>query len=471
MSEPAAIQSAQHRLARHYLDKLHQANAAISLGHGSRVHWLGLVEQDWGQIKHWQAWSASGTGQDAERARLCSAFSIATADVLRARQTPSENYAWVQQALEAARKLGDNDSERVLLYQLGIACLNLEDYEDAEKVAHQLMQRAVSSGDLPAQGRAWYVQGSANVLQGRYDIAETALQNALESTTAQNMVEEMGRIWRGLGRVAMYRGDYQQAFDYHQKYSDIVAQSGNAREMGAVGIALCGLLLNLHDFPAAEAAALSALEIARTNGFPRMLPPALMSVGEVETELGRLDDALAHYEEGIAAARAISPPSTILYGLLGLGRLQIMRGDAAAGMASFQEALALARRVNLLFRTCEVELMMMMGYLATNQLDVARSHLVDVIRSAMTLNTAHFMAAALGTAVMLWAQAGDFELAALWAGTLSNYPQNLHPALFDESVLDRIEQALGVDRYGQLIRQGRSLSLDSALTQVLVAIG
>ena len=50
-----SIVGVQQRLASHYLDTLRRANAAINRGRGNRAYWYKRVEQDWGNIRLYEA--------------------------------------------------------------------------------------------------------------------------------------------------------------------------------------------------------------------------------------------------------------------------------------------------------------------------------------------------------------------------------------------------------------------------------
>ncbi len=107
------------RLAQHYLDTSRQANVAIHRGRGNRDYWYDRIDQDWGQIRHWQAWSASAPDADSSQAHICLNFSIAGLNVLRVRQSPPERITWLRQALVAARRTHSGAAERTILYEHG----------------------------------------------------------------------------------------------------------------------------------------------------------------------------------------------------------------------------------------------------------------------------------------------------------------------------------------------------------------
>ena len=70
----ASVHAAQYRLARHYLDHLRATNTAFRRGNDSAAHALHAFDQEWPQIKQWQAWIAQHARQEADAVPLCSAY-------------------------------------------------------------------------------------------------------------------------------------------------------------------------------------------------------------------------------------------------------------------------------------------------------------------------------------------------------------------------------------------------------------
>ena len=80
MTQTVSIHATQYRLARHYLNKLRTADAAVRRGQASVSYGLTLFDQEWEQIRHWQAWAARSAAEDA--ARLTRDFPLAGLEVL-----------------------------------------------------------------------------------------------------------------------------------------------------------------------------------------------------------------------------------------------------------------------------------------------------------------------------------------------------------------------------------------------------
>ena len=466
MTLARAPQMTQYRLAQHYLRQLHQANAASRRGHGNRNHWLNLVQQDWEQIKHWQAWSALWKDADVERARLCATFPIDTTDILRLRQSPYEQLTWAQQALEAARRLGDEKTELTLFFQVAMLNLTIEELDRADEYARQFMERALAAEDELSIGLAWYVQGSAVFTRGSFDRAEDCFSRSLALLESCRAGDAIPQVWRGLGRIAQFRGNYQQARAHQLKFLETATAAGSEQGVLDAHVALSGISLALRDYEAAEQYAQRAVVMARAYGLSRWFPPALLSLAHAQKWQGKYESACANYEEAIAGARIVCPPSTVVNGLYGLGQAKFMQGDYAAALTHLEEALPIALKAQLPLRICEVAHDLVFVHIASNEPDAAQAQLQEALRNAILLGTPHFLTKTLAAAIMLWHYWGRHEQATVWAGLLTNYTQNLHPSLFSAAVYEQLKEALGAEHYQQALEQGKTLTLNDVISEI-----
>ncbi|MBI5668876.1 MAG: tetratricopeptide repeat protein [Chloroflexi bacterium] len=459
----AALHAAQVRLARHYLHTLQQAEQATRRGRANRAYWLSRVEQEWGQIKHWQAWCAAQP--DAGSAHLCVAFPLAMSTLLRSRQPQAEFIQWGEQALTAARRLGDGEAERALLYKISFVSLNIEALEAASHYAQQLVERAQAAGDALALGRALSVLGAADLLRGAYDRAERLLTNSLERLSPFGADEALTMVWLYVGRLAAVRGDYHQAQRCYEQFLTLAAAADRPGWVSTAYRSLSSLYLRLHDYPAAEAQAQLAVAICRSHGFARGLQAALVSLAQAETGLGKFETACHHYEE-VMAGQAFLPPSTLIECLHGLGRLQLQQGDVAQAFHLFHDAATRARTAKLVFHLCEVLPYLVTLHLKRQEWDAARARLLECISAARQLNTLPFLVKALSAAVLVWQADNRPEQAAVWAGLLTQYDLYLDPILFNSTVYQLLQVELGTDQYHCALEQGTRLTLDRAVTDV-----
>jgi tetratricopeptide (TPR) repeat protein len=459
------VQNAQYHLAQHYLKKLQQASATIGRGRGNRDHWLNLVRQDWEQIKQWQAWSAAWKESDLERAQLCATFALEISDAIRVRQSISEQFVWVQQALDAAHKLGAGEAERELLFQMCRIQLSMEALDTADQYAHQLIECSQIVKDRLGLARAWYILGATNVIRGAYDSAETYLKKSLEQLEHYYAHYELAVVWKNLGSVAFFRGEYVQAYKYHVQYLEMAIAANQEGMMSVAHLTLSSNLLFLRDYQAAEAHAQQAVVLSRHVGFTRFIPVALLGLAHAEKWLGKFEGACIHYEEALTE-RSVLAPSSVINGIYGLGQARFRQGNLVKAAIHFDEALRLAREGRILFRVCEVLPDMVILDLTQDKLDDARANLYELVKVAQQLNTPPFKVKAVSTAVILWQYQREYQQAATWAGLLTKYTQYLDPALFDTNIYQELERKLGSERYHEALHQGSTLTLDDVVSEV-----
>lgn len=465
MTTQSILQGAQYRLAQHYLGKLQRAESGTRWGQQNRLYWLNRIQQDWAQIKQWQAWSASWTESEPDRAQLCLAFPLATSSVLRIRQLPSETLVWLQQALKAARRLGEDEAERTLLHLTSVMYANLESFETAEQYANKLLELAQAAHDRRSVGCAWLTIGRVQEFRGELDSAERLFFKSIELLEPYPLEEYLASAWQGLARIALRRGDYELSYDYHVKLLEHSQALGYEGKVAIAHLSLSGILIYVRNYPEAEFHAQRGVDLARQIDFRRLIPAALVSLAHAQKWLGKLEAACLTYEEALRE-RPILAPSTVINALYGLGQALYRLGDLERALPRFLEASEIAREKQILFRLCEVLPDLVVLQLAREHLDEARAALAELIPHTIQLGTHPYMANALGAAVLLWQKLQKPDQAAQWTGILTNYSQHLNPTWYNASVFAALEAALGTEGYQQALVRGKAVSLENALAEV-----
>lgn len=234
---------------------------------------------------------------------------------------------------------------------------------------------------------------------------------------------------------------------------------------------LSGICSFLGDVQAAADYARQSVEIYHALGKPRPLIGSLLALGHAEKDLGHLEIACQHYEEGINALRIGGAPSTLINGLYGWAEAQIMMKQYDQARELLSEALHLARAAKLPFRICEVTTDLVMLLTRTGQLDSAVEYLEECVTQAQLLKTARYDLMALGAAVVLWHGLGKAEQAALWAGLIAGRPEYIDKMKVFDQICRQLEAALGTSRYRELQEQGKTLTLEAALNEARRLIG
>ena len=465
-----SLQSAQYRVISHYIQRLRQANEAIKRGHDYRTYWLNLIEQDWSQIKHWQQWTTLGNDYDIEKARYCSELCLAGNEILRIRQPPPERLIWLQQGLEAAQMIGDNEAERLCLFQLGQTYFYLGATEKAKECGYRLLELAQAAGDEVGMGHGWYTLGSAALHQGAMDDAEHAFQQCLAIFERLFDDIEVGRALQGIGRAAMFRGENQHAYEYFLRYLDIAERFGNEAELSTAYITMNNVLLGLRRYEEAKTYAERAVQICQQTGFQRMLPTAWLCLAVCEAELDDLEAAGTHMEQSIASARLIEGKSAVIDALRYLGNVKARQGNYSQAFSHFEEALELAREDHILYYLCEILSAQAWWYVVQGEIDRAHEALREAIGFAFELGSDYFLTIVLLPAIKLWQRMGWAEPAAEWVGVLTGYPEHVLPRMFDPLCVE-LERDLGAEGYHRALEGGKTVTLYGVLEAIMEQLG
>lgn len=417
------IQQTQVRLAQHYLKTLQQSNAAVSArAYGRRVHWHQRLQQDWPQIKQWQAWSAADDATD-EQARLCVDFLLSNVEGLYTQQTPSEHLHWIEKALRAARRLGDFAAERTLLYKAGFQCLKLEHLDAAEQHADVLMERAQAGGDRIDLGRAWFLRADSFNRRLRFADAKACFTTSREFLGDQPS-DVLFEIWAGLTRIEYYQGSYQTALAYAARQLEVASALGSDRLIGAAHLSLSGLYHHTQQYEQCKWHAEQCLVKARQSGALRLIAHGLVALAHAEKFLGDYERALELYQEALASPPSVLPPSSRINATGGQAQAYLLQGDLAQAQTWYEQALALALSHSdkpLYFHLCDFSNQLACLMLEQGQLDRARIYLLTAADSALQMGTPPYLARTLLTAHCYWRMRGWHADATMWLPLLRQH--------------------------------------------------
>lgn len=462
-----SLQSAQLRLARHYLNRLRTVNEIYQRGNQQVANALGQLDADWLQVRQWQAWSADKSTSDAERQRLCANYVLSHFPILRVRLSNDELVTWLQQALLAAENLGDAASERELLSLLLIAFQEVGSQEPVLEMGNQLLEKSRAARDRLNQGRAFNAFANVHVARGQHDLAEKYLQESLKYLRKAGDGIDLARALNQSANLALFRGDYARSRDLRLECIAILEKQGNLLAVGSSLYGISGVYLFLGDKEAALSSAQRSVEICRSLGNPTVLRVSYVVLAHAEKELKRYADACRHYEEGIAILRQGSSATHLMTGYFGWGEAEFSLGHHDHARELFDEALRLSRDGNLPYRIAEVTADLVLLESVTNRFASALDYLRECITQARHLNTARYDLIAMGAATVLWHGLGRYEQAALWAGLVVGRSDYIERMNVFAPTCYHLEAALGADRYQSLLEQGKTLSTGEALAQVM----
>lgn len=421
------IQQTQVRLAQHYLKTLQQSSAAGGAqAYGRRVQWHQRLQQDWPQIKQWQAWSAADDATD-EQARLCVDFLLANVEGLYTQQTPSEHLHWIEKALQAARRLGDSAAECALLYRAGYQCLKLERLGAAEQYADLLLALANRAGDRDSSGRAWYLRADSYNRRLRFEEAQTCYARSRELLGEQPS-DVLFEIWAGLIRIEYYHGRYSSALELAAHQLEVASALGSDRLIGAAHLSLSGLYHHTQQYEQCKWHAEQCLVKARQSGALRLIAHGLVALAHAEKFLGHSERAIDCYQEALASPPSVLPPSSRINATGGQAHTYLLQGDLAQAQVWYEQALALALSHSdkpLYFHLCDFANQLACLMLQQGQLDRARIYLLTAADSALQMGTPPYLVRTLLTAHCYWRMRGWHADAVLWQALLRQHAHYL----------------------------------------------
>jgi tetratricopeptide (TPR) repeat protein len=465
MTITPSLQATRYRLAQHYLTRLRTAAAVVRRGQASVAYGLNLFDQDWAQIKQWQAWSAQRSAEGEEWTRLCKDFPLAGREVLTLRNHAADHVVWLETAFEAAQQLHDSEAERAILSELYVTYYRLGALETVEHVARQLLKLGEAAHDLLAIGRGFDGLGTFAIERGMYADAQQYYHRALEIAMELGIDAETGRALNGLGSVAFYLGDYQNAYDYFSRHLKLTELAGKKSEFCTALIALGEVLMRLKDCDGAEKCIRRAVEMCRTLGFQRLLGAALINLGAWATEQNQLQLASSYIEEGLLAVRTTGTQRQIIRGLFMLGYTRLRQENFSEALGHLIEGLQIAHKVGMPRYICDLQRTLANTYLALNNLDAARCALHESLTVAERLGSYPQKVRTLSSAVAYYHCRGWTKRAANWAGVLMGDVE-LDEALF-KPVCFQLEATLGQETYHQALEEGNSLTLDETVAEAL----
>jgi tetratricopeptide (TPR) repeat protein len=467
MTPHSELLEREYRLARHYLNKLRTVNDAMQRGQSNVWYSLTVFDQEWEQIRHWQAWTAQRAPEDELRARLCIEFPLTGLEVLANRNNAEVQIKWLQAGLEAARELQDKEAVRSLGYELMMVYYRLGSLEAGRDIAHQLLDLGEEANDLVCIERAHFGLAVYSEERGKYSDAEQSYQQALRLSRKLGVTTEIGRALNALGGVAQYVGEFEKSYQYVSQYLELMELHGKQNRVCHALISLGESLLSLKAYTDAEQCLQRAVRMCRSLGFQRLLGVGLLTLGALALAEDNLDMAQTYVTEGLQEVRAVGVQRQIVSGLTKLGYIDLLHEDFAGAFGHLQEGLEIARDVGNPRYICEVQLALAHAFIAVNDYDSARDILHESLSIVQSIESRSQKIRILSGVVAYFQLLGHHKQAAIVAGAIKD--ELLVDAPFFGGVRAQLETTLGTADYHEALAKGARRSLEEIIAEVLVA--
>jgi predicted ATPase len=207
-----------------------------------------------------------------------------------------------EELLEILRSRGDPKLEARVLGNLGTVAHSMRDLETARALYERALEAERAIGNQRAiAGNLSNLSSVASALYD-YDAARRYAQEGLDIATALRDPSLSGMLLTRLGNALVEQGDFEGA---RMCYEQALAERTSAEDAPGIAIvAFCLAELDLLTGSPERAfeQATEAVAAFRSFRVPRGEAAALRVLGEVETALGRYDEATSHLKSAMALA-------------------------------------------------------------------------------------------------------------------------------------------------------------------------
>ncbi|MCC7164000.1 MAG: tetratricopeptide repeat protein [Anaerolineae bacterium] len=209
--------TAEKRYAVFFKNVSSAANDLYLEGGENVVAGLKLFEQELTHIRAGQKWAAENWETNEEVARLCIEYPLDAAHTVNLRLSAREQIRWLEEAVKAARKLGDKRLEGTALGNLGSAYADLGEvrqaigyYEQALVIAREIGDRRGEGNALGNLGLAYAALGEVRRAIEFYEQQLAIVREIGDRRGEGNALGNLGLAYYSLGEVRQAIGYYEQ---------------------------------------------------------------------------------------------------------------------------------------------------------------------------------------------------------------------------------------------------------------------
>ncbi|GGZ41534.1 AfsR/SARP family transcriptional regulator [Streptomyces poonensis] len=249
-------------------------------------------------------------------------------------------------AREAARHVGDRNSEAYALSYLGVVYWRQGHYQRAVGHYRQALDLFQRTGNQDGQAYALTCRGLVYWRQGHFQ------ESADDQCRAANMFERTGNrggqawVLNHLGLVYWQQGHYRQAADYQCRAADIFEEIGD-RDGQAYALACVGLVhWQQGHYQPAVSHQRRALDLFEGTGNRDGQAYALTCLGLVYWRQGRYQRAADHHRQALEISQQTGNRAGQKFALLSLGLVYWRQGEYQRAADHHHQALDLSKQLD-----------------------------------------------------------------------------------------------------------------------------
>ncbi len=334
------------RLAWHYIDRAGQAQQLLLAGGEAVRAGLALFDRERPNLDAARAWLQQqawrGPNTDVDALLVADADAVAELAGLRA-ALETEQIPRLEQALAAARRLGDRDAQTRLQGRLGSAYATLGQPHRAIDLYGRTLESARVLGDSHWEGVALASLGNIHKALGDAQRALDYHEQHLTQARASGDRRGQAAAFGDLGDVHAGLADAPRALDAYNQQLEIARAEGDRRAEGAALGKLGAVYAATGEAQRAVGLYEQSLELTRSLGDRADEGQLLASLGAAWAQLGDRERAIDFHEQALVVARALGNRRAEVATLGSLGSLYGRQGDTARAIDSYQQVLAVAR--------------------------------------------------------------------------------------------------------------------------------
>jgi len=361
------LKTAAFRHAAHYLQVLDRLNDAFIQDGGNQAKILVQFDAELENARLAQHWlfqtSQTLSAEEIEGDRfnhaivdLCNAYPDAAAYLLNAHLPPEERLRWVEQALSASQKLGNDRTSQAHLGNLGLAYSQQGELHQALSCFEQALALAEKLGDEAHQS-AWLGDlGNIHAALGEHRQAIQYQEKALTLAKKSGHLRAEGHASGNLGVSYAALGQHQSAQRWYQQYLEIARQTGDQRDEGLALLNLGFTAFDLVQLDLAREYLQQSFEIAQDLGNDDLQSLALGGLADIAIDQKEYEQAGGLLQEALESCRRAGDTMTELRILGSLGNLHNASEKHAQAFRYHQQQAELAGKVGSTPHLCHAQI-------------------------------------------------------------------------------------------------------------------
>lgn len=306
---------------------------------------LGLFDVEWENIEAGFTWAAANHDSDDFAAKLCNDYIISGWAIIRHRLHPEDKMRWVENALSAAQRMGDQNSIGNHHGLLGI--INYEQGQTQAAIRHceqaltTFRQIKKSSGESSALGNLGLVYAS----QGKFRQALGLYEEQLNLADQIDDDHNRGSALSNIANVYKNLGNHFKAIEYQEKALFLAREKGDRYGEAASLNDMGNAYYELRDYHQAVEFYQQGLKIAREVGDRHIESSAIGNLGLVFFEQGDYLQSAKYYKKALEIDRSIGNLFGEEITLANLGELYEKMGEFQCCIECCDQALEIAKHI------------------------------------------------------------------------------------------------------------------------------